>query len=151
MKTFIVFLFSLIFYLLCMGVNCLHICLCTTCVPGAPGDQKQALDALELDLQFQPYKCYQSNQGPLKEQPVLLPAEPSLQILKALLNHKILTTTFYIYSPNSNFTSCSNNLFYFLSRMKVSYREEFPGERKGFQGRNRPNILLFVLSQSFSL
>lgn len=29
---------------------CLRLCLCTTCVPGAEGDQKRAEDHLELEL-----------------------------------------------------------------------------------------------------
>jgi hypothetical protein len=33
-------------------VFCLHICLCTVCVPGAHGSQRRVSDPLELELQF---------------------------------------------------------------------------------------------------
>lgn len=36
----------------CMGKSCLPGCLCTMCVPGVSGGQKQALDPLELELQM---------------------------------------------------------------------------------------------------
>lgn len=36
---------------LCVWVFCLHVCLCTMCVPGAYRGQKKVLDSLELELQ----------------------------------------------------------------------------------------------------
>lgn len=35
-----------------MFIFSLRICLCTTCVPGALGDQKKVLDPLKLELQM---------------------------------------------------------------------------------------------------
>ena len=52
-------------YLMFEHLTCMYICMCITCVPGAGGGQKRAVDPLELSL------------GPMEEQPVLLPAEPS--------------------------------------------------------------------------
>ena len=37
---------------MCITGICVHICLCTSCVFGACGGQKRALDALELELQM---------------------------------------------------------------------------------------------------
>lgn len=36
---------------LCVWVFCLHICLRSTCVPGACGSQKRVLGSLQLELQ----------------------------------------------------------------------------------------------------
>ena len=38
-------------FILCVWVFCLHVCLCTMCMPGAYEGQKRASDALELELQ----------------------------------------------------------------------------------------------------
>lgn len=35
---------------MCMNIL-LHICICTICLPGALGEQRRALDTLELELQ----------------------------------------------------------------------------------------------------
>lgn len=40
----------LIFYFMCMSVLPSYKYLCTTCVPAAVGDQKKALDPLELKV-----------------------------------------------------------------------------------------------------
>lgn len=58
-------------------------CLPTACVPGACEGQKSAVDALGLELQKVVSICVvlALDLGPLKEQPVLLTAGPSLQPL----------------------------------------------------------------------
>jgi hypothetical protein len=61
---------------MCMGV-CLHVCPCTTFVPGSHGSQKRALAILGLELQKA--VSWEVNLGPLKEQSMLLTAESSLQ------------------------------------------------------------------------
>ena len=50
---------------------CLHVCMCTTCLPGAPGGQKRASDPLELELK--------SDLGLLEERQGFLITEPCLQ------------------------------------------------------------------------
>ncbi|KAL6035681.1 hypothetical protein STEG23_021032 [Scotinomys teguina] len=59
----------------------LHIRLCASCVPGAHGDQKRASDPPEPELQMgvSLHGCWESNPGPLEEQPVLVTSETSLQ------------------------------------------------------------------------
>ena len=54
----------------------------TMCVPGASRNQKNALDALELEVQMvvSYHMCAGNGElGPLEEQLVLLTAEPSFQ------------------------------------------------------------------------
>lgn len=36
-------------FLICKSI-CLHACMCTTCIPGACGGHKMALDSLDLEL-----------------------------------------------------------------------------------------------------
>ena len=52
---------------------CLHVCLCTTCMPGTHRGQRRVSYPVEREwvLGIEP--------GPLKEQPVLFTAEPSFQ------------------------------------------------------------------------
>jgi hypothetical protein len=51
-----------------------HVCAC------CPGAQKRESDS--LGLKFEPlFGCWELNSGPLEEQPMLLTAEPSLQLL----------------------------------------------------------------------
>jgi hypothetical protein len=68
--------------LLWVRAFCLHVCLCTVCMPDAHENQKRASDALELVLQMvvRHHGCWGLNLHPLKEQPVLLTTKPlSLQ------------------------------------------------------------------------
>jgi len=54
--------------------------MCTLCAPGVCGDQKRALDPLELEqMAMSPHASAGKETGPLEEQPVLLITEPSLQ------------------------------------------------------------------------
>ena len=64
-------------------VFCPHGYLCTTCMPGAMEDRKgRQISAVGVtDVWELPCGCWELNPGPLKEQPVLLTAEPSLQPL----------------------------------------------------------------------
>ena len=41
---------DLFIFILCVGVFCLPICLCTTCMSDACRDQKRALNPLKLEL-----------------------------------------------------------------------------------------------------
>jgi hypothetical protein len=77
-----------IWFLVCLMflfyVICLSVCLCATCMLWCPKGQKRMLDSLELKLQMRVschVGCWELNLGPLKEQPKLLTAEPSLQPL----------------------------------------------------------------------
>lgn len=45
------------FITLCVWMFCLPVCMCTTCMPGALGDQKGALDPLKLELQVLSFIC----------------------------------------------------------------------------------------------
>jgi hypothetical protein len=44
--------FYLLLIILCARVFCLHVYLCTSCMPGTFGVQKRASDPLELEVQF---------------------------------------------------------------------------------------------------
>jgi hypothetical protein len=63
-------------------VFCLHACLCSICMPGTLGGKKRELETLEVELDdCEPSRgCWELNLGSLEEKPVLLIAEPSLQI-----------------------------------------------------------------------
>lgn len=68
---------------ICMGM-CLHVILCTTCVPGSLRDQQNMPDPLELELVATGLWAamqvlFLLEPGALEEQPVSLMAEPSLQ------------------------------------------------------------------------
>lgn len=39
-------------YIICVWAFCPRVCLCTACMPGANGGQKEVLDPLELDIQM---------------------------------------------------------------------------------------------------
>lgn len=39
-------------FVLCIRVSCLHVCLCTKCVPGSCGSQNWVLGLLELQVQM---------------------------------------------------------------------------------------------------
>lgn len=67
-----------LFFILCVMVFCLHICLGTTCMLGAHGGQKRAAYplGLELEMVVLPRGCWESNPCPLGEQPVLLTPAP---------------------------------------------------------------------------
>lgn len=61
--------------------------MCTTYVPDARESQKRALEPLKLGLwMVVACGCWESNPGSLKEQQVLLTAEPSLQPLGHILH-----------------------------------------------------------------
>lgn len=45
------FFFNFLNFILCVWVFCLHVHVCTTCVPGACGGWKRTLDPLKLKLQ----------------------------------------------------------------------------------------------------
>lgn len=80
-----------IFYL---WVFCLHVCLCASCMPRAWRNQKRASDPLErksLTVVECPHGCLEWNPGSLKEQPVLLICEPSLQP-----RHNLLSVVSYL-------------------------------------------------------
>lgn len=49
------------------GVFCLYVCLCTTCVPDALGDQMRVLDPLNLDSCEPPRGCWEPNPDPLQD------------------------------------------------------------------------------------
>lgn len=69
---------------------CLHVCLCTACVPGSKSGQKRVLDSLGAGVTdgYEPLGgCWQLDSGPLEKQPVLLPADPSLQPESSGLNY----------------------------------------------------------------
>lgn len=74
------FFFSCIY--LCIWTFCLHVCLrITTRITRVQRGQKWALDSLGLQLQAVQLnalirRCWDSNPGPLEDQPVLLPTEP---------------------------------------------------------------------------
>jgi hypothetical protein len=55
------------------------------CVSGAHKGQKRALDSLELKL-WATTGYWESNLGPLEEQPVLLTTEPPLQQFHLIFN-----------------------------------------------------------------
>lgn len=55
---------------MCVSV-CLHVYLCTVYIPDAHGD---------TDTYEPPCECWESNMGPLEEQPVLLTTEPFLRL-----------------------------------------------------------------------
>lgn len=58
----------------------LHVCLCTTCIPGASGGQKRGSDPSELDLEkVVSLHVLEAKAHLLQEQPVFLTAEWSLQ------------------------------------------------------------------------
>ena len=40
------------YFILCVWIFCLHVCLCIMCVPGACRGQKRASDPVELELQI---------------------------------------------------------------------------------------------------
>jgi hypothetical protein len=62
--------YNLFIFILCTLVICLHVCLCE----GVRSPETGIANSCEL-----PYECWELNLGPLKEQPVLLTTEPSLQ------------------------------------------------------------------------
>lgn len=45
-----IFLFRFIYFILCVFVFCLHVCICTIYMPGSHGVQKRVSDPLELEL-----------------------------------------------------------------------------------------------------
>lgn len=70
-----------LFVLVCMSVW-LHVCLCTTCVPGTLEGQRRVLDLLEQELQtvvsHQSYGCWEFKPGSRRAaSALLLTAEPS--------------------------------------------------------------------------
>lgn len=63
----------LLIFILCIWVFCLHVYLftmCVQCVYSGPRGQKKALDPLGLESCELPRGCWESNTGPLKEQPM---------------------------------------------------------------------------------
>lgn len=54
---------------------------CIICVPGTHKSQKKVSDLLELETADckLPVRCWESNPGPVEEEPVLFTAGPSLQ------------------------------------------------------------------------
>lgn len=54
---------------------------CIICVPGTHKSQKKVSDLLELETADckLPVRCWESNPGPVEEEPVLFTAVPSLQ------------------------------------------------------------------------
>lgn len=66
-------------FLLWVWVFCLHVCLCTICMPDAHENQKTASDSLELVLQkvVSHYGCWELNLHSLEKQPMLLTTESS--------------------------------------------------------------------------
>lgn len=69
-------------------VFCLRVCLCSTCMFDALVGQKGMSDLLGLELLMvvKLYRCWESNPGPLQEQPVSLVTETSLQIHPQILS-----------------------------------------------------------------
>jgi hypothetical protein len=49
-KQFIFYLVLYLNFILCVWLFCLHVCLCTTCMPCACRGQKRASDPLEVEL-----------------------------------------------------------------------------------------------------
>jgi hypothetical protein len=73
--------FSFLNFILYGYVLCLHVCPCTTCIPGTPRVHKKVLDPRKngcRDCCETSCRYWKSNMGVLEEQPVVLTAEPSL-------------------------------------------------------------------------
>lgn len=51
MKVLLFLILLLLFNFFCLWVFCLHVCVPTTCIPGAQGDQERAWNLLEMELQ----------------------------------------------------------------------------------------------------
>lgn len=49
-------------YLLSIWLSCLHVCMCTMPMPGAPGSWEMS-DSLELRIWSLPHRCWESNSG----------------------------------------------------------------------------------------
>ena len=81
------------FYFMCMNV-CLHVCMCTTCVPGAQSSLKRMPYPLELELHI--VISHHVSAGSNSEQ-VLFTAEPHLHplllIILIALNRSIMLCT----------------------------------------------------------
>lgn len=77
-----------VFILLCLWVFCLHLYLCTMCLPSAQGSQKRALALLELGM-LTVVNCHVGSGSwteSFEEEPVLLITEQSLQLSHLILN-----------------------------------------------------------------
>lgn len=74
MKSF--FFLKILFF--CVWVFCLHFG-CAPYACSAYGSQRRALDPRELELEMA-VRCWESKLGAFQEQPMLLTAEPSLQL-----------------------------------------------------------------------
>lgn len=70
-----------------VGVFCLHVCFCTTCIPSAHGDQKRRSDSLELQLHCCELPCgfWESNPDPLEEQHCSHPVSHLLALKETLI------------------------------------------------------------------
>lgn len=66
---------------MCVCFIYLHVCMCTTHVPGAHGCQERVTDTLELELKMTVSFCVDAGSQtwvPLQAQPVFLTSEVSL-------------------------------------------------------------------------
>ena len=103
------------FIILCVWVFCLHICLCTTWVPGVYNCSYRKLWAVMLVLESNP--CL------LRE--VLLTIEPSFQLLKVLFWFSSFVT-FHVNQNQVLGTTCSQ---YVSQMQKCSYlRTRWPSQ-----------------------
>ena len=64
---------------MCVNVFCLHVCLCTACMPGIGRGQKRASDPLELELEMVVGLHESAGNRIQEEKQMFLTVEPFLQ------------------------------------------------------------------------